>query len=189
MTVRPRNRGANADEASAPSTAAIRAREPFERFYEREFRSVVGLAYALSGSRSASEDLAQEAFIAAHRNWDRIGAYDKPEAWVRRIVANLSVSRFRRRVSETKALTRLAGFGVYKTVLPELPSEAEAFWGAVRRLPKRQAQAIALHYLEDRSVADIADILDCSPNTVKVHLHKGRLQLAERLGAHLGDER
>lgn len=171
------------------STAAVRAREPFERFYEREYRSVVGLAYALSGSRSASEDLAQEAFIAAHRNWDRIGAYDKPEAWVRRIMSNLAVSRFRRRVSETKALTRLAGFGREQTSLPDLPAEAEAFWGSVRKLPKRQAQAIALHYLEDRSVADIANILECSPNTVKVHLHKGRQQLAERLGAQLGDER
>ena len=188
MTVRPRNRGAKAGEATAQSTA-IRAREPFERFYEREFRSVVGLAYALSGSRSASEDLAQEAFIAAHRNWDRIGAYDKPEAWVRRIVSNLAVSRFRRRVSETKALTRLAGFGREHASLPELPVEAEAFWGSVRKLPKRQAQTIALHYLEDRSVSDIADILECSPNTVKVHLHKGRQQLAERLGAQLGDER
>ena len=189
MTVRPRNRGAKADEAAAPSTAAVRAREPFERFYEREFRSVVGLAYALSGSRSASEDLAQEAFIAAHRNWDRIGAYDKPEAWVRRIVANRSVSRFRRRVSETKALTRLAGFNRDQAILPELPVEAEAFWGSVRKLPKRQAQAIALHYLEDLPVAEIADILECSPNTVKVHLHKGRQQLAERLAAHMGEDR
>jgi len=182
MTVRPRNRGASPGEAELASTPPVRAREPFERFYEREYRSVVGLAYALSGSRSASEDLAQEAFIAAHRNWDRIGAYDKPEAWVRRIVSNLSVSRFRRRMSETRALTRLAGFGVKTTTLPELPAEADSFWSAVRKLPKRQAQAIALHYLEDRSVADIAEILECAPNTVKVHLHKGRQQLAEKLG-------
>jgi len=166
----------------------VRAREPFERFYEREYRSVVGLAYALSGSRSASEDLAQEAFIAAHRNWDRIGAYDKPEAWVRRIVSNLSVSRFRRRISETKALTRLAGFGPETTALPELPAEADSFWSAVRKLPRRQAQAIALHYLEDRSVADIAEILECAPNTVKVHLHKGRQQLATRLGVDAGGD-
>ena len=169
------------------STAPVRAREPFERFYEREYRSVVGLAYALSGSRSASEDLAQEAFIAAHRNWGRIGAYDKPEAWVRRIVSNLSVSRFRKRINETMALTRLAGFGSESTMLPELPAEADEFWSAVRRLPKRQAQAIALHYLEDRSVADIGEILECSPNTVKVHLHKGRQQLARKLGVDAQD--
>lgn len=164
----------------------MRAREPFERFYEREFRSVVGLAYALSGSRAASEDLAQEAFITAHRNWDRIGAYDKPEAWVRRVVSNLAVSRFRRMKSEAKALTRLAGHRSEVTVLPALPAEAEEFWDEVRRLPRRQSQAIALHYLEDRSIGDIAEILECSPNTVKVHLHKGRNRLADRLGVDAG---
>jgi len=77
MTVRPRSRGPaeglGGDEAAPPTSQVIRVVEPFERFYGREFRSVVGLAYALSGSRAASEDLAQEAFIAAHRNWDKVG--------------------------------------------------------------------------------------------------------------------
>lgn len=189
MTVRPRFGQRAGERRDETPPATVRAREPFERFYEREYRSVVGLAYALSGSRSASEDLAQEAFIAAHRNWDRIGGYDKPEAWVRRVVSNLSVSRFRRLSSEARAVTRLGGMRRETSVLPELPSDAEAFWGHVRRLPRRQAQAIALFYLEDRSVADIAEILECSPNTVKVHLHKGRTQLAERLGVDAGGDR
>lgn len=167
----------------------VRAIEPFEAFYAREFRSVVGLAYALSGSRSGAEDLAQEAFIAAHKKWDKIGAYDKPEAWVRRVVSNLSVSRLRRKASEMKAMTRLAGQRDDRTVLDELPAEAEHFWREVRRLPTRQAQAVALHYLEDMSVADIADVLECSPNTVKVHLHKGRGKLAERLQVEKGGAR
>ncbi|GMQ92684.1 MAG: SigE family RNA polymerase sigma factor [Acidimicrobiia bacterium] len=192
MTVRPRPRGPvegfDVDEAEMPSSGVLRAKESFDRFYEREFRSVVGLAYALSGSRAASEDLAQEAFIAAHRNWDKVGSYDKPEAWVRRVVSNLSVSRFRKRASEIKALTRLAGFRSESAALPELPSEAVEFWSKVRKLPRRQAQVIALHYLEDRSVAEIADILECSQNTVKVHLHKGRQKLAERLGIQMGVE-
>lgn len=191
MTVRPRSRGPSESidgDPEQPVSQVVRAREPFDRFYEREFRSVVGLAYALSGSRAASEDLAQEAFIAAHRNWEKIGGYDKPEAWVRRVVSNLSVSRFRKRANELKALTRLAGFRSESSMVAELPSEAEAFWSSVRKLPKRQAQVIALHYLEDRSVADIADILGCAPSTVKVHLHKGRQKLAERLGVEAGGE-
>ena len=190
MTVRPRSRGPidghGGDEAIQPTSQVVRGLEPFERFYEREFRSVVGLAYALSGSRGASEDLAQEAFIAAHGKWDKIGAYEKPEAWVRRVVSNLSVSRFRRRTTEMKALTRLAGFRNETTELPALPSEAEGFWSHVRKLPRRQAQVLALHYLEDLSVAEIAEILECSPNTVKVHLHKGRKKLADRLGVDMG---
>lgn len=159
--------------------------ERFESFYQREFRCVVGLAYALSGSRWAAEDLAQEAFIAAHRKWDRIGEYDSPGAWVRRVVANMAVSLYRKRVSEARAMARVAM--QRQEVLPGLDPEDDEFWAEVRALPKRQAQAIALHYLEDRPIAEVADILDCSPSTAKVHLHKGRVRLAERLKTRLGD--
>ncbi|MEX1126154.1 MAG: SigE family RNA polymerase sigma factor [Acidimicrobiia bacterium] len=154
--------------------------EAFESFYDREYRKVVALAYALSGSRSGAEDLAQEAFIAAHQRWDRIGGYDKPGAWVRRVVANMAISAFRRKTAERKALERLAG--QTQTELPGLEPEDERFWSLVRELPGRQTQAITLFYLEDRSVNEIAEILGCSPNTAKVHLFRGRQALAARLG-------
>ena len=153
--------------------------ERFEDFYMREYFAVVGLAYALSGSRWAAEDLAQEAFIAAHRDWDRISMYDRPGAWVRRVVANLSVSAFRRRVAEAKALARIA-FGQAAEV-PDLASDDPEFWAAIRALPRRQAHVVALHYLEDRSIAEVAEILDVTHGTVERHLHDGRVALARRL--------
>ncbi len=151
----------------------------FEEVYSDEYAAVVGLAYALSGSRSGAEDLAQEAFLAAHRNWDRISRYDQPGAWVRRVVVNLSVSAFRRRVAEARALARSA-LGD-RMVLPDLDARDPEFWGAVRALPRRQAQVIALFYLEDRPIAEIAEILALTTGTVKRHLHDGRLTLARRL--------
>ena len=153
--------------------------ETFEDFYRREYTPVVGLAYALSGSRSGAEDLAQEAFFAAHRNWEKIAGYEQPGAWVRRVVANLSVSAFRRRVAEAKAMAR-AAFGE-RTELPDLGSADPEFWRVVRGLPRRQAQVIALFYLDDRPIAEVADILEMSPGTVKRHLHNGRQTLAHRL--------
>ena len=188
MTSQPRSgarsssAGADAGRTGAP--APVRALATFDVFYQQELRAVIGLAYALSGSRTAAEDLAQEAFLAAHKNWERIGSYDKPGAWVRRVVANKSVSRFRRKMREAKALAKLR---MPNAVMPAIPAEHDAFWAAVRNLPKRQAQAIALHYLEDRSVADIAEILDCAEGTVKVHLRNGRLSLAGTLGLEYGE--
>ena len=158
----------------------------FETFYERELRSVIGLAYALTGSRVLAEDLAQDAFVAAHKNWDRVSRYDRPEAWVRRVVANMSVSSFRRKMREAAALARI---GRPEPVIQRVPADVDHFWHEVRALPARQAQAVALHYLEDRSVAEIAEILECAENTVKVHLHKGRQRLAVRLGLEGGDVR
>jgi RNA polymerase sigma-70 factor (ECF subfamily) len=162
------------------------APEAFEDFYGREYLAVVGLAYALSGSRWGAEDLAQEAFMAAHRDWERIGLYDKPGAWVRRVVANLSVSAFRRRAAEAKALARVP-FG-HEASLPDLAEGDPEFWAAIRSLPRRQAQVVALFYLEDRSVAEVAEILDVTLGTVKRHLHNGRQALARRLRSDEEDE-
>jgi RNA polymerase sigma-70 factor (ECF subfamily) len=158
----------------------VGAEAGFDAFYAQEYRGVVGLALALSGNRWAAEDLAQEAFLAAHRSWDRVGAYPRPDLWVRRVVANLAVSAFRRRMAEARALGRVA-FG-RTPPLPELSADDAEFWQAVRSLPRRQAQVVALHYFEDRPVADIADILDVAVGTVKKHLFDGRRALAERLG-------
>jgi RNA polymerase sigma-70 factor (ECF subfamily) len=153
-------------------------RPSFEAFYAREFGSVVGLAYVLSGSRSGAEDLAQDAFLAALRHWDRISAYDKPEAWVRRVTVNRSVSRFRRLAAETRALLRME-HGQY--TVPEVAHEAQEVWEAVRRLPTRQAQVVALQFFDRRSIAEIAEVLHCSENTVKTHLKRGKQALAGKL--------
>jgi RNA polymerase sigma-70 factor (ECF subfamily) len=171
--------------ANAAAPAPVKAVMTFETFYQQELKAVIGLAYVLSGSRTIAEDLAQDAFLAAHKNWDKVAHYDKPQAWVRRVVANMSVSMFRRRVREAKALARLRSD---EAVLPALPADDDQFWKAVRALPKRQSQAIALHYLEDLSVVDIAEILECAEGTVKVHLHKGRQRLADRLGLEAREE-
>jgi len=157
--------------------------DDFETFYLAEFRAVVGLAYALSGNRLTAEDLAQEAFLAAHRDWDRVSGYDRPALWVRKVVANLSASAFRRRTAEMKALARL---GTGHLVIAEPSAEVQEFWAAVRSLPRRQAQVMALHYLEDRPVSEVAAILEMAPGTVKKHLHDGRQRLIRKLSLEEG---
>ncbi len=106
---------------------------------------------------------------------------------MRRVVANLSVSLVRRRVVEARTLARLAVRR--EPPMPELPPEDAEFWAAVRSLPRRQAQAAALHYLEDRSVHEIAEILGVAEGTVKAHLHSARSTLARRLGLGSEEER
>jgi RNA polymerase sigma-70 factor, ECF subfamily len=158
--------------------------ESFESFYRREFRPMVALAFALCGSRLAAEDLAQEAMMVAHRRWAEVARLERPDAWVRRVVSNMAVSAYRKRASEARALARLAGRR--QEVLPPLEPSDDEFWKSVRALPTRQAQALALHYLEDLAVAEIAEVLDCSPSTAKVHLFRGRKNLAAALGMEDG---
>ena len=82
--------------------------DAFSAFYASEYRNVVALAYALTGRAAVAEELAQDAFLVAHRNWARVSAYDVPGAFVRRVVSNMAVSFTRRLAAEARALARLA---------------------------------------------------------------------------------
>jgi RNA polymerase sigma-70 factor (sigma-E family) len=168
-----------ADAAEQPDASGSGTEWAFEQLYRRDYGRLVALAYGLSGSRSAAEELAQEAFLAAHRRWDEISEYADPAAWLRRVVVNRAVSVVRRRVAEGLALARL---GARRELPDALPDHDEAVWRAVRSLPRRQAQVVALHYVDDRAVAEIAAILGCAEGTVKAHLHQARQSLARTLG-------
>ena len=85
----------------------------------------------------------------------------------------------------TRALGRLSG---RRHDPVETDTGDDDFWAAVRGLPRRQAQCVALRYLEDRSVREIAGVLEIAEATVRVHLHAGRRALAERLGEELDGE-
>jgi RNA polymerase sigma-70 factor (ECF subfamily) len=101
------------------------------------------------------------------------------------VCANKAASVFRRRATEARALLRLTA-RLEPTTDGHDP-DAD-LWTEVRRLPRRQAQAIALYYVYGRSVAEVARILECSEGSVKTHLHRGRTTLAARLGTDVGDD-
>ncbi len=157
---------------------AHQLRETFSAFYLREYQKMVAIAAAVSGNRAIAEDLAQEAMLRAHRNWDRISTYELPGAWARRVTINLSISATKRAAAETRQMLRVAD----RSTLPEPDATDDHVWKAVEKLPGKQRAAIALYYLEDRSIDEIAGILDVSNATARVHLHRGRKALADDLG-------
>jgi RNA polymerase sigma factor (sigma-70 family) len=158
-------------------TVAIRSSDDeFDDFYRAELPRLVALARALCGGVVA-DDVAQEAMLAAYRRWPYVSDLDNPEAWVRRTCSNMAVSQYRRKMVELRAVTRLAS---RPRPLALGPVDAE-FWAAVRGLPKRQAQAVALRYLYQLDVADIARTLDITEGSVKQHLSRGRVRLAREL--------
>jgi len=161
-----------------------RALENFDTYYAHDYRSLVGLAFVLAGNIHAAEDLAQDALAEAHKRWDVVSDYDDPGAWVRRVMVNKSTSRFRRLGSEARALTRVGNRRAEDVAPTERSTEV---WAAVRSLPARQAQTVALYYWEDRSMAQIAEILGCTTETVKTHLKRGRAALGKSLASHRGE--
>src|SRR5271165_2797018 len=86
--------------------------DAFRRLFERSGRSLLAQAYLLTGDRQESQDLVQEAFLRAWRNWPRVATLDNQQAWLRRVLYNLAVNRWRKvslRRSRDSRLSRVDG--------------------------------------------------------------------------------
>jgi RNA polymerase sigma factor (sigma-70 family) len=153
-------KGVDADEAE------------FSWFFREEFASVVRTAYFVLHDRTSAEDVAQEAFTQLFLNWAKISQYERPDAWVRRVAIRLAV-RYARRERMRAVLLRWV-----EPARHETDASDPDLMRAIQALPPQQRAAVALHYFEDRPVAEIAGILSCSPATAKVHLFKARRRLA-----------
>ncbi len=153
----------------------------FDDFFSAEYARLVTLLTAYTGHRATAEELAQEAMLRAHQKWKRVANYDAPSAWLRRVALNLANNHGARRRTERRMLVNLANERSAGRPGIGEATEQDEFWAVVRQLPRRQAAAVALHYLEDRSVTDVATILGCAEGTAKAHLHKGRANLARLL--------
>jgi RNA polymerase sigma factor (sigma-70 family) len=163
------------DEATSPLVDLA----GFDRFYLDTARRTLALAQSLTHSWADAEDLVQDAYADAHRRWAIVGALDDPSAWVRRAVVNRSASRWRRLGREIRALTRTAARSTERQEATE-PYD-EPFWKCVAALPRQQARVVALFYVDDQSVEQIAALLDCSIGTVKTHLSRARASLRASL--------
>jgi RNA polymerase sigma-70 factor (ECF subfamily) len=153
---------------------------PFDAFYRAEYAGVVRIAWSLTGRRALAEELAQDAFLEAHRRWVSVSSHERPDAWVRRVVINRSLSTLRRRATEARLLLRLGG-PARAAVEPQVSEDADELWRAVRRLPRRQAEVVALMVVEDLTVEEVAAVLGCGVETVRTHYRRARLTLAAQL--------
>ncbi len=142
----------------------------FGRLYPKARR----VAYRVLGDVCAVEDVAAEALARAYAQWERIESLPWLEGWVLRVTANLALDIARRqrplvdppRVIETEdaIATRLA------------------MVAALNRLPRRQREAVALHYLAGLTDDEVARALGITEGTVKSHVHRGLVALRRNLG-------
>ena len=135
----------------------------FEALYEREFASVYRAAFLLCGDRSSAEDATQEAFARALVRWRRLEGQPWAAGWVMTTAMNAARRAMRR-----------------PPLVEDPRSTATDHDGrldvrdAIGRLPARQQEAVALHYLLDLSVTDTAAAMGVTGGTVKAHLSRAR---------------
>jgi RNA polymerase sigma-70 factor (ECF subfamily) len=157
------------------SRAVSERDEGFTTFFRSEYPSLVRTLYLIIHDRELARDIAQDAFIQLFARWRRISHYDRPEAWVRRVGIRMAV----REAARERVRPRLERELDFATVPRPVDLDVVR---AIGQLPASQRAAVALFYLEDRPVSEVAEVLACSEVTAKVHLHRARKRLAELLG-------
>jgi RNA polymerase sigma-70 factor (sigma-E family) len=152
----------------------------FEEYVQQRGAALVRLARLLTGERQLAEDLAQEVLAKAYVRWSSVVRADHPDLYLRRMLVNAHISWWRRRsFHETPVVpaAEQAGPVAFEAEI----AERDALWRLVLTLPKRQRAAVVLRYYEDLDDVMIAEILDCSPVTVRTHVMRALAALRQRL--------
>jgi RNA polymerase sigma-70 factor (sigma-E family) len=140
----------------------------FEEYVATRGAALVRFAWLLTGDDRLAEDLAQEALARAYVRWSRVVEADRPDLYVRRILVNVARSWWRRRSNRELPVDAPADRAADGDLSAEAV-ERDAMWRLIRGLPARQRAVLVLRYYEDLDDNAIAEILDCTPVTVRTH--------------------
>ena len=159
---------------AAPATAGVTDDvDDFDALFAAHYARLVRTLTLVAGDQEVAADAVQEAFVKAHLKWRKIGGYDDPIGWVRRVAINQIRDAHRRHERKNRALSRLASQAA--TVAD--PVEPDEFGRLLAALPTQQRAATALFYVDGLSIAEIAVALDIAQGSVKSHLHDARGRL------------
>lgn len=149
-------------------------RVEFEWVFRSSYASVLRTTFLVLHDRGRAEEVTQDAFLRLYERWRGIVRIDHPEAWVRQVAVRSAIRQAK--------LSRIR--------FSPAPAEEPSTWDdlpdvdlarAVASLSPQQRATVALFYLEDLPVDEVARLLDLSTSTVKQHLHRARGRLASLL--------
>ena len=150
--------------------------EEFTEFVATRYPSLVRTARFLVADASSAEDLVQDALVKCVGAWPRIKG--DPEGYVRTVMVRTNISRWRRLRLQEHAVEQVPEVGIDD---PDV-AEADALRRALATLPPRQRAVVVLRHVEDRSEREVAELMGCSPGTVKSQCHAGLAKLRTVLG-------
>ena len=155
----------------------------FEQFVVAQLPALVRYAAMLAGERELAQDVVQDALIRANARWRRIGAMERPEHYVKRMVTTEYLSWRRRHARRAATLTRWAVALTPDAVVDHAEGTVarSALNQQLRTLPAKQRAVLILDYYEGRTDLEIAEILDCSAATVRVYRSRALAALRSKL--------
>jgi len=158
-------------------TTVTTPRDGLRELYEASYGRLVAVVGAIGGDRHEAEEAVQEAFVRLIGKWSIVGAYDDPEAWLRRVALGVLSNRGRKVRNGLRALWRHGR--------PPDDNGPSGDVVDVRRalavLPESQRAVVVLHHYVGLSVEEIARELSVPAGTVKSRLSRARAALVPLL--------
>jgi RNA polymerase sigma-70 factor (sigma-E family) len=163
---------------------ARRQADPLADLHREHYASLVRLGSLVLGDVGLAEQVVQDAFVKLHLRWGGLRQLDRAPAYLRSCVLNGARSQLRRQKVRDRHDARRTVAAAAGT--PEASAvaavEHDRVVAALRRLPERQREALALRYFLDLPEAEIAAAMGVSAGSVKTHVHRGLAALAQFLG-------
>jgi RNA polymerase sigma-70 factor (sigma-E family) len=151
--------------------------------YREHSRLLVRLAVLLVDDVGIAEEIVQDAFVLVHRRMGRLDQVERPVAYLRTTVVNLSRSRLRRRLVARRHPGLVERDAPAADERVGLSDDQLAVIAALHRLPRRQREVLVLRYWGEMSEGEIASTLGISNGSVKTHAHRGMAALEQELGS------
>lgn len=151
----------------------------FRLFYQATAKEIYAFAYLVAGD--TGEDFAAEAYSRALARWSDVSGYERPDAWVRRVIVNLLVSRARRERVQQLFLQR-SRRELTANDRADQSEDKLLLQQALRELSPKQRAVIVLRYWSDLSLKETARAMGCSMSSVNAHLARARSKLESALG-------
>ena len=179
---------ADSNDAELVEHSLAGDRQAFGLIVARYQSLVCALAYSATGSRSHSEDLAQDTFLAAWQNLRELHEPGRLCSWLCGIARNVIHGDLRRlgRQPAHEAATldnalELPSAEPLPTAQAVSNEEMAILWREVGRLPEIYREPLILFYRDHKSVGHVAEALELTPDAVMQRLTRGRRQLQERM--------
>jgi RNA polymerase sigma-70 factor (sigma-E family) len=172
-------RAGPAEDAAPPGREPPPAAAAVTALYEAHALGLIRLAHIMLGDPQGAEDVVQEAFCGLYRHWGRLSDPGNALRYVRSSVLNGCRSQLRRRNRRDRADQPEPGASAEAALL-SLEERREVV-RAVRRLPRRQREALVMRFYLDLPEAEIAAVMGISQGTVRSATHRALASLGRML--------
>lgn len=160
-----------------------REHDAFTELVQRHEQQVFLCCYSLGLNVHECEDVANETFLAAWKSIESFSGESKVSTWLWSIAYHKTMDFLRKQGQAPETVCLDEHMAEYTGPGGKLEAEqqSEIIWSAVKELPKPWTLAVVLFYREEKSISDIAQIMEIPENTVKIYLYRARNKLKESL--------